>query len=118
MEKITCDTILNQLTEWIENKQIISADIWLNSASKLNILRSQEHDKLFDLQQRVAQQKVVFIQNGGMSVAEAKVRSEATDEYREMLKQKAKLDRIEESIRISKTQARLAGEEYRHSNLN
>lgn len=117
MEKITTDTILNQLQEWIENKHVISAEVWLNACSKLNILRGDEHAKLFDLQQVVAQQKCLFLEQND-HVAKSKVKVEAMECYKEMLLQKAKLERIEEAIRIAKLQARLANEEYRHSNFN
>lgn len=117
MEKVTCDTILDQLQEWIENKQVVSADTWLNGAGKLNILRGDEHNLLFDLQQEVAKQKCLFLEQND-PVAKSKVRVEATECYKQMCRQKAKLDRIEETIRIAKLQARLANEEYRHSNLN
>ena len=115
--KVTCDTILNQLQEWIETRQVVSADTWLNGAGKLNILRGDEHNLLFDLQQAVATAKVALLEQND-SVAMSKVKVEAMECYKQMCRQKAKLERIEETIRIAKLQARLANEEYRHSNLN
>ncbi len=117
MEKINCDTILDQLQEWVENKQVITGEVWLNACGKLNILRGDEHNKLFDLQQAVAQQKCLYL-GQNEPIGKAKIQVEALDCYKQMLQQKAKMERIEETIRIGKLQARLANEEYRHAGIN
>lgn len=111
-EKITVDTIVNYLRDCVEGKVVIDAHTWIDAAQKLTVLLSDEHDKLFDLQQIVAQKKVNLIE-GGASGAESKMRVEALDEYREMSKQRAKIERIEEMVRIAKIQARLKDEEMR-----
>lgn len=109
---ITCDIIIGYLQKQIEAKLPVSPHIWVESAEKMNILVSDESDKLYDLAQKVAQMKVEHITNK-MSVSEAKARVEATDEYREMCKQKAKIERIFEHIRLAKIRARAAGDEAR-----
>lgn len=107
---VTTDTILNWLKEQVEHKNIISPDLYLDACTKLNLLISDEHDKLFDLQQRVAELKVEFIK-ADLSVAEAKTRVDATDTFKEMRKQEAKIGQIEEAIRIAKIRSRLKSNE-------
>ena len=111
---VTIDKILDWLTESIEHKRIIGAHTWVDACQKMNILLSEEHDSLFMLQQEIARMKVEYLDGDTkMSVAEAKLRVESSDKYREMQAQKAKIERVEEAIRISKIQARLKDNEYR-----
>lgn len=109
---ITTDTILNALKERVENKVPVSPNMWIDAAEKLNILLGDEHDLLLDLQQKVAQMRADLIE-GGDSVAKAKSKIEATDEHKEANRQRAKISRIEEMIRIAKIQARLKESEMR-----
>lgn len=113
MEEINVQNILAWLTTQVKEKRFLDAHQWVDTAQKLNILLGEEHDKLFDLQQRVAEQKVLLIKSD-KSVSEAKTTIEATDLYKEMSKQKALIGRVEEMIRIAKTQARLKDNEYRN----
>ena len=115
-ELVTINTILDFLLECIEQKKIVDAHTWIDASQKLNILLSDEHDELFSLQQKVAQDKVTLIEEG-LSVAHARVKVEATDVYREMRSQAAKIGRIEETIRISKIQSKLKDNELRSYNL-
>lgn len=114
MEKITCDTIINWLQKQVETKQPISPTIWVESAEKLNILLGDEEVIHFDLAQKVAEMKITLIEQD-KSVAEVRIRVEATNEYKEMCKQKAKINRIIEHIRLAKLQSRMAVEEARGS---
>lgn len=111
-ELITVDTIINAMKGWVETKHPISPDVFVDAAGKLAILLGDENDKLFFLQQDVAKCKVMFIE-GGDSVAKAEVKTEASNLYREMCSQKAKVEQIQEFIRIAKIRARLVSEEYR-----
>lgn len=113
MEPITTTTIISSLKKWVEEKKIIDAHTWVDAAQKLNVLIGDEHDKLFHLQQKVAQKKS-FLMIEGDTAAAAKIKVEATDDYREMQKQKAYIGQIEEMIRIAKLQARLKDNEYRN----
>lgn len=111
-EKITVDTILNWLKDQIEQKHPISAEVFLDSASKLNMLIGDEQGKLFDMQQKIARMRNALLETPDMSVAKAKSIIEATDEYKEARIQEAKIKRVEESIRISKKQATMSQSEY------
>lgn len=105
------EKIINWLTVRIRNHEPISPADYLDAAMKLNLLLSDEQAKLYELQQAVAQKKAELIETGN-SVSKAKVLIEATDDYRNFLTQKAKIEQIIEFVRISKIQARMAQAEY------
>jgi hypothetical protein len=111
-EIITTDTILNFLKQAVEQKKPLSPAVFADAAQKLVTLMGDEHDHLFVLQQEVARAKVEFIEQGD-SVAKAKAKVEASDVYRQMCGQKAKIERIEETIRIAKLRARLSETEFK-----
>lgn len=112
MQDRTVNSIIEWFTEAVTNKQPITPGQWVEAGSDLNVLRSDEDDKLFELQQKVAETKVQFIKDG-LSVAMAKAYTEATDDHKEMCRQRAKLARIEEFIRLAKIHARLTMEEIK-----
>ena len=107
MDNITADTILNSIKEMVASKRQLNPDIWIDAAFKLNVLIGDENDILLVRQQEVAQKRLDFLTQGD-TVSAAKLKVEATDEYREMHRQKMKVAQIEEFIRISKIQARAA----------
>ena len=109
------DTILFALQEKVSNKEIIDAASWITGAEMLNVLLGEETDKLFDLQQKVASEKVARIRETKCSVAQAKLEVESLDIFRDMQKQKAKIERVIEFIRIAKLQSRIKMEEYKNS---
>lgn len=110
---INADLILQWIKDQIESKQPIDPGLWVEISQKLNILKADEDDKVADLQQVVAQKRVALLE-AGKNVSYAKTMIEASDEYKHYLKQKAKIERIEEAIRLSKTQAKLASENYKN----
>lgn len=109
---ITTDTIVNTLKQSVENKLTVPPSWWIDAAQKLNVLLGDEHDKLFNLEYRVANMKVAILEEDEKrNVSAADVKVKASEEYKELRKQKAKVDRIEEFIRIAKIQARLKDNE-------
>lgn len=110
-EKVTIDSILNWLTDAVEHKVPVGPHTWVDAAQKLTVLLGDEHDKLFEAQSIVARQRLIHIEAGD-SVALARTKVEADIPYKEMQKQKAKIGRIEEMVRIAKIQARLKDNEY------
>ncbi len=111
---VTCDLILLWLQKKIEKKEPIAPETMIDAAEKLNVLIADEHDKYLKLAQEVAQIRLDLLScEPKPSVAEVKVRVEARDEYREMLRQKAKIGIIEEHIRLAKIRARMGGDEAR-----
>jgi len=112
MEKVTTDLILNWLKEAVEAKRPISPLEWLDAAQKLNALKQDETMLLHKMQQVVAQKKLTFL-GESKSVAEAKLKIEAEDEYKFMRDQMDKCAMIEEQIRIAKIQARMTDEQFK-----
>jgi ElaB/YqjD/DUF883 family membrane-anchored ribosome-binding protein len=111
---VTIDTIIEYLQDAVKSKTPLPPTIWLDAAQKLNVLLSEEEDRLFDLQQVVAQKKYDFIKGQAKkNVSEAKAYIEASDDYRDSKKQAAKIGRIVEFIRLAKIQARTRMEEMR-----
>ena len=110
---VSCDTIIDWMKEQVESKNPVSPHLFLDAVTKLSVLVGDETDKLFDLQHIVAELKHRLIIDTKCSVAEAKVRIEANTAYTQMLKQKAKCERIFEMIRIGKIRSRMAIDEYK-----
>ena len=108
----TVDSILKAAEDAVKNAEVWSPSVWVEAAWSLNALVGEEHSKLYELEQRVAQDKVLAIE-GGATVARAEAMIEATDLYREKQMQKAKIGRVEEAIRIAKIMARMKGEEMK-----
>lgn len=107
MEKVTVDTILDNLQAWVENRQPVAAAEWLDAAQKLIVLVGDVQEDLFMLEQQLANERLRHIENGD-SVAKAKAKIEATAFYSDSRRLIAKIDRVKELIRISKLQARMS----------
>lgn len=114
MEKINCQTIMDWLHGQVAQKIPIAPSLFVESGEKLNLLLGDEEAKYADLFQTVAKMKVALMREEAKpSMAEIKNRIEATDEYKEMIKQKAFISRIQEHIRLCKLQARMTQDEMR-----
>lgn len=109
METRTFDSVISALNNMVSQKQVIDPSQWVEAGQYLNLFLESEQTKLFELQQKVAQMRCDLLEVG-KSVAEAKTRIEASQEYLDMQKQKAKIDRAIEMIRITKLQARMTSD--------
>lgn len=108
MEKITADTVLNWAKEQVESKNMPSREVWLDIAFRLNLLKIEEAALLNKMRQSVAQKKFAIMQGQEKrNVAAVNLEVECSDEYRFMRDQEAKLDVIEEFVRIAKRNADL-----------
>lgn len=110
---VNADLILNWVQKQVESRHPIDPGLWIDISVKLNILKSDEDDKVAELSQKIAKKKVEYLKED-KNVSRANLMVEASDDYRELLKQKAKIERIEETIRLSKVQAKLASESYKN----
>ncbi len=111
---VTTDTIISYLRGQIESKLPIDPHLWMDGAMKLNVLLQGEQEKLFELEQKVAELKKILLEDD-KTVAYAKTMVEASNECKEMKKQKAKIDRVIEFIRLAKQHSRTASELMRNS---
>lgn len=102
---VSVDTIIGWLTKQVQEKLPIDPSTWLDAAMKINVLLQEEQEKLFALEQEVAKIRNMAIE-GGDTVAKAKSRVEGSKEYLEARKQKSKVERAIEMIKISKVYAR------------
>lgn len=112
--KVTVDLILDTLQKWVEEKQPIDAHTWLDACMKLTLLQGDEQNKLFEAEQMIAKVKNQRIGDGD-SVAKAQAFVETLDQYVDIQKLEAKIDRITELVRISKIQARMSDDQLRQN---
>ncbi len=107
-----CDTILNWMREQAIHKAPIDPMTWLEAAEKLNAMIGDEIDKELDLRQIVSQKRLEILE-GGKSAVYARMATEATDDWKKMVRQGAKIGQIQEAIRLAKHHSRLKSEELR-----
>jgi uncharacterized protein YgfB (UPF0149 family) len=118
MDLVTTDTIITWLNEQVTNKFPISPTTFLDAAVKLNLLLADEQAHLFELEQKVAQLRIDFLnEDDKRNVSKAKLLVEASEEFKDSKNQKAKIDRIIEFIRLAKVQSKLTMEEMRGGGL-
>lgn len=108
----TVDDILSVLNDWAANKMPIDPHAYIEAAMKLQALVGNESDLLYEIEQKVANMRVALLEEG-KSAVETKMRVEASDEYKTARKQKAKIDRVTETIRLAKLRSRLAADEFK-----
>jgi len=108
---VTTDHILHTMKAWVENRMPIAPSKWLDAALKLQVLKGNEDDHLFDLEAEVATLEAELIAEGLTSV-HAKTVTKTNAIWKEMKKQGAKIKRIEEFGRIAKKQATLKDNEW------
>jgi hypothetical protein len=109
---VTMDTILDFLQKCVKSKVPVSPSLWVDAALKMQVLLGDEQDKFINLKHEVAVFKEKCMAEGA-TAAHAKVQAESLDIYKNMMKQEARIGRIEEMGRIAKLQARLKDSEYR-----
>ena len=103
----TIEEILQWFKDSIDGNEIIQPSYWVEAALKLLVLMGSESDKLYAMQQEVAQIRAEMLGESDATVSGVKIKVEATDRYRMCRQQEALLGRIEEFIRLAKLQARL-----------
>ena len=91
MEKVTTDKILTFLQEAVETKKNVPAEKFADAAIALNILLGDEEDLSAELYQQVAKLKLSYLEaQEKKNVSEAKLKVEASDEYKVAKKQEMK----------------------------
>lgn len=105
----TAQAVLDYFTDLAEKNQVIPPDAYVRGAEKMNVLLQVEQDKLFELEQKVAQMRANLVMNGQTS-AYAKIVVEASDEYKQARQQKALVERGMELIRLAKKHAQIVSD--------
>jgi hypothetical protein len=112
--EITTDFIMNQIKEWVSERQPISPEVWLDAAAKLNILISEEQAQMVEKEFQLAQFAAdMALKSPEMPVAKIKLQVAINPLYRDVALLKAKIGRVNEMIKVSKIQARMNQEEYK-----
>jgi predicted ATPase with chaperone activity len=109
----TVDSIMNWMSTEVEQKRPINPHLFVEAAKYLNALIGEEHEKLWELEQQVAQARLEA-RKTVKTMAEANAIVESTDVYRMAKLQKAKIDQVNEMIRLAKLQARLSNDELKN----
>lgn len=111
-EKRTIDSIISDLRSKVEKREVVHPSWWVESAEMLNLLLSEDQDKLFGIQQEIAKERYEILKSQTKrNVSEANLIVESTDKFREMRTLDAKIRRVQEQIKIAKIHGRLASDE-------
>lgn len=113
MDENTVRSVIDKLAEWAAEGKTIGPELWMNAASKLNVLLQGEQEQLIDRKLVVGKLRASYMEAGD-TAAKAKAKIEAMDEWAELQKQAALIDRALETILLAKKNATLASEMMRH----
>lgn len=113
-EIVTSDTILNWLKDQVEHKRPIPPEVYLDMSIKLNLLKSDDNDRLIEKRHQLALKRAEYVNEGGTSSA-ANIRLEADPLFMEVKKLEAKIETIKEAVRQGKLYARIKNEELQNS---
>ena len=109
---ITTDTILKEISEALRSPIPMSPDWFLEKSMLLNDFLGDENLKLVELKSAVAKLKLSFLDaDTKRNVSDAKVKIEASEEFKQMGIQDTKCRQIVETIRLAKLRAKLSMEE-------
>lgn len=100
------------MTDTVRSKKQIPPQQFVEAAQYMVILIGDEHEKLFNLEQQVAQMKRDLLEKHE-KVNKVNILVQASDTYKEMRKQKALISQIEEAIRIAKLMGRMRDTELK-----
>lgn len=100
------------MTTTVQEKKQISPEQFVEAASYLVILMGDEHNKLFDLEQVVANMKNNLLRDHD-KVNKVTLIVQTSEEYKQMKKQQAFIKQIEETIRLAKLLGRMKMEEQK-----
>lgn len=106
------DNILNTLTKWTEEKMPINPEAWLDAGLKLNVLKEGLNVNIIALQSSLARKRYQALLNNDKA-SHANIAIEADPEYEDCSLLKARVQTIEEHIRLAKIRAKMGLEDYR-----
>lgn len=113
MGEINCQFIMETISGWIQDKKQISPELWIESAEKLNILESYEHDKLVDLERQFnALITNLAEQQDKQNLTAAEKKAKGSSLYVDYRKQELFIKRIDQAIALAKKHASLTS--YAH----
>lgn len=100
------DDILNFFEEEVKKGTPITPGIWLDGAVRLVSLLAGLDDEMIEAEMEYRQLRSLYIEEG-KSAAEAEARAKSNQLYAKYLKLKAKRERVQEIVNLSKKRASL-----------
>lgn len=110
------DQLISFIEEVLKEGKIIGPAEWYDIAVKLNVLIGAENDMYAKLYRDAHKIQYDAISEG-KSASEAEAKMKSDDVYEKLLKQKGKVEQVQEFIRLSKIRMRSAEEEYKEAGL-
>ena len=110
----TVDSIVTYFNKCVAEKKPISPNEWIEGASRLNVLKGNEYDKLFELEQQCAKMESEYLE-ADMTSTRAKTFTKSSELWKNCQKQKAKIKIIEDFILLAKKNASLTMEAMRNN---
>ena len=111
----TFDSLLDSLSAIAKKQGVVGAETYMQIAEKLSVLLQEEQEKLIDMEYDLALARKVLLDDK-KNATETRLIVEASELYRNARKQKSKIDRAIETIRLAKKHATLTSDLMR-SNL-
>ena len=111
----TFDSLLDSLTMIAKKQGVVDAETYMQIAEKISVLLQDEQEKLIDMEFDLDVARKVLLDEG-KSVPQATQIIKAHELYKIARKQKSKIDRAIETIRLAKSHAKLTSDLMR-SNL-
>ena len=108
----TFDTILAGFAKLAESKGVIDPHKWLEGAAKLSALMGNEMDTLIEMEHHIAVMRKEYLEKGNTATY-SKMMIEATDEYKQVQHQKARIKNAQDTILICKKFATLTSDQMR-----
>jgi hypothetical protein len=109
MVENTFDSLLDSLTLIAKKQGVVDAQTYMQIAEKISVLLQEEQEKLIDMEFDLACARKMLLDEGKTAV-ETKMRIEASPLYRDARKQKSRIDRAIETIRLAKSHAKLTSD--------
>lgn len=106
----TVDSVLAEIEENVRREANLAPTKWVQDAMSLTALMGDASKELYELQQKLSQKQVEIIESG-KSVAFSEVVLKTTDIWLKMKIQEAKINKIEELVRLAKVRARIDSSE-------
>lgn len=110
----TFDSIMEAFGRLAMDKNPISPNIWLAGAVKLNVLLEGEIETLINLEHKLAKMRKEFLELGNTATF-SKMMIEATPEYRDVQRQKARIKSAQDAILLAKKYATITSELMRQN---
>ena len=116
MNEVNAKEIMSAMRGVIARKEILAPERWINYGVALTALLGDENDKYATLYQEAHKIQLEVIQSD-KTASQAEIEMKASDEYKELLKQKGLCEQIMEMIRLAKIRASMSDKELPLSDI-